>query len=136
MKSKSARWHTIYSIVSTILEITALAAALIWVLPIFDITLSWWGIALILVAFLGYSYLMYRISHPLILYESISAPEAIIGNKGVVEVDLNPEGYVRVRGELWKASCADGPLTRGDEVTVTSYKGMRIEVEKKTRRIR
>jgi membrane protein implicated in regulation of membrane protease activity len=133
MKVKSARWHTIYSIISTVIETAALAVAIIWFLPLFDIVIPWWGTILILFVFLVYSYIMYRIGHPTILYESISAPESIIGTEGVVEVDLNPEGYVRVRGELWKASGSNGPLMRGDEVTVTSLTGMKITVKKKIR---
>jgi membrane protein implicated in regulation of membrane protease activity len=131
LKVKSARWHTIYSIISTVIQTAALAAALIWGLPFFGVVLSWWWILLILVVFVIYSYIMYRIGHPTVLYEPVNAPESIVGNEGVVESDLNPEGYVKVHGELWKASCASGPLFRGDEVIVTSLNGMKLTVEKK-----
>ena len=29
--------------------------------------------------------------------------EFLVGERGVAEEDLNPRGYVRVRGELWHA---------------------------------
>ena len=132
MKAKSARWHTIYSIISTVIETGVLAAALIWVLPLFGVTLSWWWILLILVVFVIYSYIMYRIGHPTVLYEPVTAPESIVGTEGVVEADLNPDGYVRVRGELWKASCADGWLSKGDEVVVTGLNGMKLAVKRKS----
>jgi membrane protein implicated in regulation of membrane protease activity len=134
LKAKSARWHTIYSVISSVIETAVLAAALVWVLPLFGITLSWWWILLILVVFVVYCYIMYIIGHPTVLYEPVTAPESIIGNEGVVEADLAPEGYVRVRGELWKASCADGPLSKGDEVIITGLNGMKLTVERKLRR--
>ena len=132
LKSKSARWHTVYSIISVAIQTIALTAALIWLLPLFNINIPMWWIVFILVIFLIYSYIMYRIGHPTVLYKSVSDPNSIIGNEGVVEVALNPEGYVRVRGELWKASSADGPLDKGDEIKVTGLAGMKLTVEKKT----
>lgn len=131
MKLKSGRWHTIYSIISTAIEAVALAAALIWLLPLFGVNIPWWGTTLILVLFLGYSYIMYLVGHPTVLQESVNAAESIIGNEGVVEVALAPEGYVRVRGELWKASCINGQLSKGEEITVTGLEGMKLTVEKK-----
>lgn len=134
MKQKSARWHTIYSIISTVIETLLLAAGIIWVLPIFGVTLPWWGIALILTGFIIYSYIMYLIGHPTVLYEPVTSPESIVGNEGVVEADLAPEGFVRVRGELWKASCPDGNLLRGEEIIVTGLSGMKLIVQSKQRR--
>jgi len=134
IKAKSARWHTIYTIISTIIETLLLAAGIIWVLPFFGITLPWWGIALILIGFIIYSYIMYLIGHPTVLYESVTSPESIVGNEGVVEADLMPEGYVRVRGELWKASSSEDYIRRGEEVIVTRLSGMKLTVKRKQQR--
>ena len=135
MKAKSGRWHTVYSIISTIIETLLLAAGMIWLLPLLGIMLPWWGIALILAGFIIYSYIMYVIGHPTVLYEPVTAPESIVGNEGVVEADLSPEGYVRVRGELWKASCPDGDINRGEEIIVTRLNGMKLTVQRKQQHI-
>ena len=135
MKAKSGRWHTIYSIISTAIETAALAAGILWVLPMFKINIPWWGTALILAAFLGYCYISYLIGHPTVLYQPVTAPESIIGEEGIVEVDLSPEGYVRVHGELWRASCPDGNLRKGDEIVVTGLHGMKLTVAPKQRSI-
>jgi membrane protein implicated in regulation of membrane protease activity len=133
LKAKSGRWHTVYSIISTVIEAALLAIGLIWVLPLFGVSLSWWWILIILVVFVIYSYIMYRIGHPTVLYEPVTAPESIVGTEGVVEKDLDPEGYVRVHGELWKASGGGSPLPKGEEVIVTRLDGMMLTVEKKHR---
>lgn len=131
MRPKSARWHTIYSIISTIIETLLLAAGIIWLLPLLGVILPWWGIAIILVVFIIYSYIMYLIGHPTTVFESVTAPESIVGNEGVVEADLAPEGYVKVHGELWKATSPDGNLRRGEQIIVTGLNGMKLSVRKK-----
>ena len=49
---------------------------------------------------------------------------------GTVVEGLDPSGYVRVRGELWKATVEDGAaaLETGREVTVVRMDGMRLIV--------
>jgi membrane-bound serine protease (ClpP class) len=54
-------------------------------------------------------------------------PEALVGSVGVVATSFNPTGYVRVRGELWKASC-QSKLEVGDEVMVIKMEGMKLVV--------
>ncbi|HXG51647.1 MAG TPA: aconitate hydratase AcnA [candidate division Zixibacteria bacterium] len=53
--------------------------------------------------------------------------KALVGAKGTVATDLAPEGYVRVRGELWRA-CAERPIARGAEVEVADARGMTLFV--------
>ena len=89
---------------------------------------------MILIGFIIYSYIMYLIGHPTVLYESVTSPESIVGNEGVVEADLMPEGYVRVRGELWKASSSEDYIRRGEEVIVTRLSGMKLTVKRKQQR--
>ena len=130
-KRDPARWHTVYSIISTAVEEAAIAALILWILPIFGIVLPAWGLWLALVVFAIYSYIMYRIGHPTISYKKVNAPESIIGSTGVVEKVLTPDGIVRVRGELWKARSDDGNLDKGQEVTVSGIDGLKLTVNKK-----
>lgn len=54
----------------------------------------------------------------------------LIGERGVAERDLMPEGYVRVRGELWRATAdsSEHPITAGTEVEVVGADRMEITV--------
>ena len=85
-----------------------------------------------LFVFAIYSYIMYRIGHPTISYKKVNAPESIVGSTGVVEKALNPDGFVRVRGELWKAHSDDGNINQGQEVTISGIDGLKLNVIKKT----
>jgi membrane-bound serine protease (ClpP class) len=56
-----------------------------------------------------------------------SAMPSFVGVEGVVRRD----GFVSVRGELWRADAADGePLAPGDHVTVDGVEGLRLRVHR------
>jgi len=58
--------------------------------------------------------------------------EDLIGHVAEVRRDLRPEGYVRVRGELWRAE-VDGDsdsITLGDRVRVVGARGFTLIVER------
>jgi membrane protein implicated in regulation of membrane protease activity len=77
-------------------------------------------VAAVLACYAVYCYIMYRVGHPTVLYESVTDPDSIVGNTGTVESVQENEVYVRVQGELWKSSCPGCQLKEGDQVTVTA----------------
>ena len=50
------------------------------------------------------------------------------GSEGVAVSDLNPGGIVRVNGEDWSATAANGAAHAGASVQVLGVKGVRLEV--------
>lgn len=56
--------------------------------------------------------------------------EGIIGETGEAITDLNPEGRVRVHGEIWSATSREGKLKKGTRVAVTAVKGLTLTVRK------
>jgi len=59
----------------------------------------------------------------------VTGEEAMVGETAVALKDFADVGMVRVSGELWKAHSA-APVKAGDQLRVTSVKGLRLEVEK------
>lgn len=133
MKTKSVLWYTIYSIISTILEEVALAAIVLWGLPYFNIHIPWWGLAMLMIALAVYSYIAYRIGKPTLTMKPLVSLETMIGSEGKVVTPLAPEGYVKVKGELWKASSTELELEVGDEVVVVGIDGLKLIVSGKER---
>ena len=131
MKPKSGRWHTVYSIISSIVEEAAIAVLILWILPVFNINFPLWATITVLIAFAVFSYVSYLLGHPTVLLEGVTAPESIVGSEGLVQQDLEPQGYVQVRGELWKASSAAGGLKKGEQVIVTAIDGLKLTVTRK-----
>jgi len=81
----------------------------------------------------AYSYIMYRVGVPTFLMKPKVAAETIIGNDGKVTRRLDPEGYVKVQGVLWKATCVESELEVGDDVVVVDINGLRLIVSPKRR---
>ena len=56
--------------------------------------------------------------------------ERLIGMKGIVMDGLNPTGYVKIMGELWKAERieTERPIERGDYVRVVKMEGLKLFV--------
>ncbi|MGQ9620390.1 MAG: NfeD family protein, partial [Bacteroidales bacterium] len=58
--------------------------------------------------------------------------DGMIGETGEAVSDLEPEGQIRVHGELWKAKCTDGYASKGTKVTVTGVANLKLLVRKST----
>lgn len=65
---------------------------------------------------------------------STQGRKAMFGRDGMVGFNckvvqsLNPEGVVRVRGELWKAASQSGVIEEGKDVTVVNLEGLKLIV--------
>ncbi len=54
---------------------------------------------------------------------------SMIGLQGEALEDLNPDGRVKVRGEIWKARAESGDIGKGNEIMVRSVEdGLRLLV--------
>ena len=126
-QSRTVFDYTIYAIIGTILEVAALLVVVLWVLPLFNIYVPWWILAILLAIDLSVSAFTYIMGRRALRQRIAYGPEAIIGSEGVVATALDPTGYVKVRGELWKASC-QARLDIGDKVVVTGVEGLKLVV--------
>ena len=61
---------------------------------------------------------------------SITGAESFAGSKGVVVTDCDPEGQVRVKGQIWKAHCPEGAVV-GDAIEVIRIDGLKLEVARR-----
>jgi membrane protein implicated in regulation of membrane protease activity len=62
---------------------------------------------------------------------SSTGAEALVGAHGRAVSDCEPEGMVRVKGQLWRAHCRDG-VRAGDHVTVVGVDGLVLEVRERS----
>lgn len=59
--------------------------------------------------------------------KSITGIESLVGADGRAVTTLDPDGQVRVRGQLWSATSSER-IEVGDDVTVTAVDGLKLEV--------
>lgn len=64
-------------------------------------------------------------------YRVHGGAEGMIGERATVLEACDPDGLVRVHGEVWKATVEGGePLAEGERATVRSVEGLRVIVER------
>lgn len=61
---------------------------------------------------------------------SVTGVAGILGQHGVADGELGPEGFVRIMGERWNAVAAEGTIAAGERVRVEAVHGLRLTVRK------
>jgi membrane-bound serine protease (ClpP class) len=56
--------------------------------------------------------------------------KALVGMKATARSYLNPDGFIFVKGERWKAVAEDGPIKEGERVEVTGARGLTLTVRR------
>ena len=61
----------------------------------------------------------------------VNGPDAVLGNTGIAQEDLDPEGYVKIGSELWRARAAreSAVIASGAPVRVVRMRGLTVVVE-------
>jgi membrane-bound ClpP family serine protease len=120
----------IIAIVTTILEEAAIAAVFLWGLPKLGVDLPIFVMVIIMVAWLGYAVFTYRMGSRALRKKPVAGLMDMVGSKGEVAKRLDPEGMVRIKGELWQAKSDGGDIDSGEEVTVVGQEGLKLIVRK------
>jgi membrane-bound serine protease (ClpP class) len=60
----------------------------------------------------------------------VTGREGLVGRLTEARSPLDPEGYVYIQGELWRATAVDGPIAQGEQVEVVAMEGLRLTVKK------
>lgn len=56
---------------------------------------------------------------------------AMIGATAIARSDLNPYGFVFIKGERWKAVAEDAPIGQGEPVMITGVRGLTLSVRRR-----
>ncbi|MCI0612362.1 nodulation protein NfeD, partial [bacterium] len=59
----------------------------------------------------------------------VTGVQGLLQEIGTAQTDINPEGQIFIRGEIWKA-ISPQPIAKGDRVRVRSVNGLTLHVEK------
>ncbi|TEU18979.1 MAG: NfeD family protein [Dehalococcoidia bacterium] len=130
------RSYTVLAITTSLLEEAALVAVVLWLLPGVAINIPLWGLILMMIALGVYNYINYRLGKKALTKKPMISPD--IGSRGRAATPISPTGYVRVNGELWRAS-SNSTIDAGEEIAVVGIEGMTllispIEKDNRTRK--
>jgi membrane-bound serine protease (ClpP class) len=57
--------------------------------------------------------------------------ETMVGTSGRAVSELNPEGTVIIKGELWQAIAASPPVNSGELITVVAQEDLTLTVDRR-----
>jgi membrane protein implicated in regulation of membrane protease activity len=117
--------YTVLVITTTLLEQAALVAVVLWLLPRAAINIPLWGLIIMMIALGVYNYTTYRLGKKALVKKPIFSPD--VGSRGRATTAISPTGYVRVNGELWRAS-SSSTIDAGEEIAVVGMEGMTLLV--------
>jgi membrane protein implicated in regulation of membrane protease activity len=105
-------------------------AALLLLVLWHNAMISFLGAAICLAAWMLKDWILYPWLRSAYEVSTRTGSKALIGYRGVVESHLAPEGFVRVRGELWQAVArpADLKISTGIKVEIVDAEGMKVFV--------
>jgi membrane-bound serine protease (ClpP class) len=97
--------------------------------PLPELRVHLWTLLPVVLAFAAFAIALVRLVLQAQRRRALTGAEGLAGVRGETATDLDPEGWVRVRGELWRAR-SDEPVRRGETVEVVSMEGLRLRVRK------
>ncbi len=120
----------VISIVSTGLEEIAIWAIWRRVLPELGIRWPWQLMVVVMAAWAAFSIWLFIFTTRTISRGVQVGLPSMVGSRGKTAGTLNPEGLVKIRGELWGAVSEGGEIGNGEEVIVTGEDGLKLTVRK------
>jgi len=120
----------VLAIVSTTAVEAAYFAIWRWVLPEYDINIPLWVLISVMVAWTIFAVLDFWFVTHVLKKQAIVGLPTMLHSKGRVASPIAPEGFVRIKSELWRATSAEGDLKTGEEVTVVGEDGLQLVVRR------
>ncbi len=130
MKDKLTVTRLVLAVISTGLEEAAIWAIWRWALPDAGIRLPLLPLILVMIAWAAFGTWLFFFTTRAIKRQVQAGQTSMVGTRGIVSGALNPEGMVKIRGELWKAEAGGETMPAGTEVVVVGENGLKLTVRK------
>jgi membrane-bound serine protease (ClpP class) len=97
--------------------------------PLPELRVDPWKLAPFILVFAGFTIVLVRLVVQAQRRRAKTGAEGLVGRLGVADTDLQPDGWVLVQGERWRAR-AEGGVARGEAGEVLSREGLLLRVRK------
>jgi membrane-bound serine protease (ClpP class) len=94
------------------------------------LTISWEAITMIVVITILFFFVIVGLGIRAQRKKPSTGEEGIVGEFGKAISDLNPNGLVRVHGEIWDAESSDVKIETGSSVVVEQVNKLKLKVKK------
>lgn len=114
---------------------TGLEEAVIWaiwrrVFPHFGVTLSVALMVVVMVVWAAFGTWLFIFTTNVLKRQVQVGLPSMVGAGGQAVGTLDPEGQVKIKGELWRAVSVWGKIEAGEEVVVVGQDGLKLSVRK------
>lgn len=130
MDKKMTTARLILAIISTTLEELAIYVIWRWLLPEFNIRPPFSVLVSVMAIWAAFSISLFIFTTRTLKKQVPVGLPSMIGTRGKAASLLAPEGMVRIQGELWVATSAEGDVAVGEEVEVVGEDGLKLVVRK------
>jgi len=120
----------IIAIFSTLVEEAALVVIVLWGLPQIGIRIPLPGLIALMVAWGAFAVFIYRMGSRALRKKPVAGLLTMVGSRGKAASPLAPDGFVRIKGELWEAKSLSGKIGTREEVMVVGQDGLKLMVRK------
>jgi membrane-bound serine protease (ClpP class) len=62
--------------------------------------------------------------------KATTGQEGLINKIGEAMTNLEPDGSIKIHGEIWQAESLDGLIPKGDKIIVTGVSNLKVQVKK------
>ena len=118
------------AIISSLLEEGALVVIVLWGLPQIEIHIPLAGLIALMIAMGAYDVFAYRMGTKALMRKPVTGLPEMLDSKGKTVIPLDPEGLVKIKGELWAAESVDRKIDAGKEVIVVGQERLKLLVRK------
>jgi membrane-bound serine protease (ClpP class) len=99
--------------------------------PGFDVLqVSWKVILLFVILTVGFFTLAIGFGIKAQRRKPTTGQEGLINETGEAITDLNPDGDIKIHGEIWNAKSIEGFISKGDKIIVTGISNLKLQIKK------
>ena len=99
--------------------------------PGFDVLqVSWKVILLFVILTVGFFTLAIGFGIKAQRRKPTTGQEGLINETGEAITDLNPDGDIKIHGEIWNAQSIEGSISKGSKIIVTGISNLKLQIKK------
>jgi len=130
MNQKLTLTRLVLAIVSMAIEQAAIWVIWRWLLPELDINLHVSVLIIIMAAWAVIGTVLFIFTTIALKKQTTIGLPSMTGSRGRVTTKLEPDGMVRIRGELWSAQSTEGTINEGEDVVIVSQDSLKLLVRR------
>lgn len=124
-------YRLILAVLSSLLDEALILGLLLWGLPKLGLAIPLPIILIIMLLFALFAITTFKLGTRALMLKPLTGLTDMTAAEGKVMKRLDPSGYVKIDGELWKAQSVNGIIDTGIDIVVVAHKNLRLTVKRK-----